>query len=180
MEDLSLHILDIAENSIGAGATVITISIIEDTRSGLLTVEIKDNGKGIPEELIEKVLDPFYTSRTTRKVGLGLPLFAQSAKETGGDISIRSHKDTGTVVRAHFKQGHIDMKPLGNIAETIVILITGNPDIDFFFSYRKNKKHFTFDTRQVKKELEGVPINSPLVLSPIRQYLIESIAVIKK
>ena len=104
MEDISLHILDIAENSIGADATLITISISEDTDKDLFTVEIEDNGRGIPEDMRSKVLDPFCTTRTTRKVGLGLPLLAQAARETGGDISVRPGSTSGTIVTADFQK----------------------------------------------------------------------------
>lgn len=175
MEDISLHILDIAENSIGAGATLIKISIIEDSKNDLLLVEIEDNGKGIHEELIKKVLDPFYTTRTTRKVGLGLSLLAQSAKEADGDMSIKSEKDAGTVVSAYFKHSHIDRKPLGNIADTMLVLITGNPDRDFLFTYRKDDFEYMLDTREIKRELDGIPVNVPAVLSAIRKDLQESL-----
>jgi anti-sigma regulatory factor (Ser/Thr protein kinase) len=180
MEDLSLHILDIAENSISAGATIVTISLIEDSNNELLTVEVEDNGKGIPDDLLKKVIDPFHTSRTTRKVGLGLPFLAQSAKETGGDISLESKKDSGTIVTARFRLNHIDMKPLGNIEETLVVLIAGNPVIDIVFSYTKNGKHFILDTRQLKLDLEGIPINSPPVISTVRNHIKESLKAFKQ
>lgn len=171
MEDISLHVLDIAENSIGADATLITISISEDTAKDLFSVEIEDNGRGIPEGMRSKVLDPFCTTRTTRKVGLGLPLLAQAARETGGDISVRPGSASGTIVTATFKKSHIDMKPLGNIAETLIVLIAGNPQIDFLFNYKKNGNTFSLDTRLIKKDLDGVPINSSPVLSFLRDYL---------
>jgi hypothetical protein len=171
MEDISLHILDVAENSICADATLVTISISEDTAKDLFSVEIEDNGRGIPEDMRSRVLDPFCTTRTTRKVGLGLPLLAQAARETGGDISVRPGSTCGTIVTATFKKSHIDMKPLGNIAETLVVLIAGNPQADFLFTYNKNNNSFSLDTRRVKEELEGVPINSSPVLSFLRDYL---------
>jgi len=175
MEDISLHILDIAENSVSAGATLIKITISVDTQKDLFSVEIEDDGRGIPEDIRSKVLDPFVTTRTTRKVGLGLPLLAQSARETGGDISVRRGNTTGTVVTASFKQDHIDMKPLGDIAETLVVLIAGNPNVDFLFTYNKNSNAFSLDTREIKKELEGVPVTSPAVLSFLRNYLSASL-----
>ena len=171
MEDISLHILDIAENSIGAGATLMTISISEDMAKDLFTVEIEDNGRGIPEDMRSNVLDPFCTTRTTRKVGLGLSLLAQAARETGGDISVRPASTSGTIVAATFRKSHIDMKPLGNISETLVVLIAGNPQIDFIFTYKKNGTAFSLDTRQIKNELDGVPINSSEVLSFLRDYI---------
>lgn len=175
MQDISLHILDIAENSIGAEATLIRISITEDTAKDLFSVEIEDNGRGIPVDIRSKVLDPFVTTRTTRKVGLGLPLLAQAARETGGDISVRAGDKAGTIVTATFKKSHIDMKPLGNITETLVVLIAGNPQTDFLFAYYKNSNTFSLDTRAIKKELDGVPITSPPVMSFLRNYMSESL-----
>ena len=171
MEDISLHILDIAENSISADATRITISISEDTAKDLFSVEIEDNGRGIPEDMRSKVLDPFCTTRTTRKVGLGLPLLAQAARETGGDISVRPGSIAGTIVAATFKKSHIDMKPLGNITETLIVLIAGNPQVDFLFTYNKDSNTFSLDTRRIKEKLDGVPINSSPVISFLRDYL---------
>jgi anti-sigma regulatory factor (Ser/Thr protein kinase) len=180
MEDISLHILDIAENSIAAGATLIRINITVDIRKDLLSVEIEDNGKGIPEELIENVLDPFYTTRKTRKVGLGLSLLAQSAREASGDMSIQSEEGTGTKVTARFQHSHIDRKPLGSMTDTSMVLIAGNPDVDFVFTYIKNKNNYVLDTRQMKSELDGVPINSSRVLSVIRNSLEENLRDINK
>ena len=171
MEDISLHILDVAENSVSAGATLIKITISEETAKDLFSVEIEDNGKGIPEDIRLKVLDPFVTTRTTRKVGLGLPLLAQAARDTGGDIAVKTVDPSGTIVTATFRQSHIDMKPLGNISETLVVLIAGNPQVDFLFTYTKNGHSFSLDTRRVKEELDGVPINSAPVLSFLREYV---------
>ena len=180
MEDISLHILDIAENSIGAGASLIKITISEETVEGLLFVTVEDNGKGIPEDIRAKVLDPFCTTRTTRKVGLGLPLLAQSARETGGDITVKAVNTSGTIVTATFKQRHIDMKPLGDIPETLIVLIAGNPHVDFLFSYNTDGNTFFLDTRQIKEKLDGVPITSSSVLSFLREYLSTSLRDIHK
>lgn len=171
MEDISLHILDVAENSVSAGATLIKITISVDTSKDLFSVEIEDNGKGIPEEIRLKVLDPFCTTRTTRKVGLGLPLLAQAARETGGDITVKAVDTSGTSVTATFKRSHIDLKPLGDIAETLVVLIAGNPQTAFLFTYKKNSNTFSLDTREIKKELDGVPITSAPVLSFLRDFI---------
>lgn len=171
MEDISLHILDIAENSVSAGATLIKITISVDIPKDLFCVEIEDNGKGIPEDIRLKVLDPFYTTRTTRKVGLGLPLLAQAARETGGDITVKAVNTSGTIVTATFKQSHIDMKPIGDIADSLVILTAGNPHVDFLFTYIRNGNSFSLDTRQIKEKLGGVPITSSPVLSFLREYI---------
>lgn len=175
MEDISLHILDIAENSISAGASLVKITISGDRAKGLFTVAVEDNGKGIPEDIRAKVLDPFCTTRTTRKVGLGLPLLAQSARETKGDITVKAVNPSGTIVTATFRQSHIDMKPLGDISETLIILIAGNPYVDFLFSYNKDGNTFSLDTRQIKEKLDGVPITSSPVLSFLREYLSASL-----
>jgi hypothetical protein len=175
MEDISLHILDIAENSVSASATLVRISIIEETTKDLFTVAIEDNGRGMTEEFVQKILDPFCTTRTTRNVGLGLSLLAQSARETGGDILVRSAVNKGTLVTADFKPSHIDMKPLGNIADTVMTLIAGNPQVDFHFSCTKEGKNYSLDTREIRSALEEVPINSSEVLSAIRSDLLEGL-----
>jgi anti-sigma regulatory factor (Ser/Thr protein kinase) len=175
VEDISLHILDIAENSVSAGATQITINLSEDNTHDVFTLIVEDDGGGVPDEIGAKVLDPFTTTRLTRKIGLGLPLLAQSARDTGGELTVESAKGSGTVVTATFRLTHIDMKPLGNVAETLVVLIAGNPHIDFLFTYAKKNNAFSFDTRMIKGELEGLPINSPPVLEFLRKYFTESI-----
>jgi hypothetical protein len=181
MEDISLHILDIAENSITAGATLIRIKLVDHRDENSFVVEIEDNGKGMTEDLMDKALDPFFTSRTTRSVGLGLSLLSQSARQTGGDIAIKSASGTGTIVSAQFRPAHIDMKPLGDITETLVVLIAGNPEIDFTFTYDydKGEQPFTFDTREIRTDLENIPINAPEVLSVLRRYLSASLNDIK-
>jgi anti-sigma regulatory factor (Ser/Thr protein kinase) len=175
MEDLSLHILDIAENSVNAGATFVKIRIEERDTEDLFTVEIEDNGRGMTEEFLKKVLDPFCTTRTTRNVGLGLSFLAQSARETGGDVSIRSAPDKGTTVTAVFHPRHIDMKPTGNIADTVTTLIAGSPRTDFLFSYTRDNRAYSLDTREIRGVLEDVPINSSEVLSAIRGDLVEAL-----
>jgi hypothetical protein len=175
MEDISLHVLDIAENSLASGATLITISIAEKTEEDSFIVSIEDNGTGMPEEFVKNVLDPFCTTRTTRKAGLGLSLLAQSARETGGDITVRSVTGKGTLVRAVFHPSHIDMKPNGNIPATIITLITGNPQVDFIFTCSKNNRAYTLDTKLLRQALEDVPINTMDVLSAIKNDLIEAL-----
>lgn len=168
MEDLSLHILDIAENCITAEASRIEIRIVEDTKENIMTLEITDNGKGMDKELLDNATDPFYTTRTTRKVGLGIPLLAQSARECSGDIIVKSAKGKGTSIKASFQLDHIDMKPLGDIAQTMTILIMSNPDIDFLYEHRKNDNSYTLDTAEMKKELGDIPVNSPEVIKIIK------------
>jgi signal transduction histidine kinase len=155
VEDLSLHILDIVENSIRAKASRIEIRVVEDTVKDLLTIEIKDNGQGIDEKTIKKVLDPFFTTRTTRKVGLGLPLLSQAARESGGDIEIESKVGRGTRVKATFGYSHIDRKPLGNMEVTLKTLITGNPEVDFIYEHKKDESEFRLDTREIRASIKS-------------------------
>ena len=169
MEDLSLHILDIVENSIAAGANRVEIRVIEDTRKDILSVEIRDNGKGMSEEVLENAVDPFYTTRTTRRVGLGLSLLSQSAKEAEGNMTIKSKEDEGTTIYAYFKHSHIDRKPIGNMAETLIVLIAGNPDIDFLYEHRLNNRAYSIDTKDIREELGDVPLSSPDVIEAIRK-----------
>ena len=148
MEDLSLHILDIAENSIAAAAKRIEIKINEDKDKDLLTIEIIDNGNGMDQETLNKALDPFFTTRTTRKVGLGLPLLAQAARESGGKIELSSEPRRGTTVKAIFRLSHPDCKPMGNINETIRTLVASHPEVDFIYEHQKDNSMYRFDTRQ--------------------------------
>lgn len=181
MEDLSLHILDISENSITAGASTIEITINEDTKQNTLLLEIKDNGKGLDRETQQKVLDPFYTTRETRRVGLGLSLLAQAAKEAEGDLTLQSQEGKGTTVTARFAHDHIDRKPLGNIAETLITLIIARGlEIDLVYRHRKNGAAFLFDTREIKEELQDVPINNPEVLHFLKQTITNGLKDLKK
>jgi hypothetical protein len=172
MEDLSLHILDIAENALAAGATLIQIRIIDDA-ADRLTVGIEDNGKGMAEEFARQALDPFCTTRTTRTVGLGLSLLEQAAVGTGGGVSVRSTPGQGTTVTAWFRPGHIDMKPLGNIADTIAALVAARPGIDVVYSYTRSGDMYRFDTRELRTALAGVPLNAAAVLEAIRGDILE-------
>ncbi len=172
MQDLSLHILDIVENSIDAGATKIEIMIDEDIEHNQLKIKIKDNGKGMDKETLKKVLDPFYTTKTVRRVGMGLSLFAQTIQEAEGKIVIKSKLKKGTSVSATLKYNHIDRKPMGNMIETIMALLaTKAHDIDFIYVHRKNKEEFILNTKEIKKELDGVMINEPEVLKFLRTQI---------
>jgi len=152
MEDLSLHILDIAENSISASAKRIEIRIDEDEAKDLLTIEIKDDGKGMDEQTLQKALDPFFTTRTTRKVGLGLSLLAQAARETDGNLVLDSRNGQGTTVKATFRFSHPDRKPMGDIDETLRTLVAGYPGIDFLYEHKRNDSIYRFDTRETDRK----------------------------
>lgn len=146
MEDLSLHILDIAENAIRAKAKKIIIKTVEDENKGRLTVYIKDDGEGMDKETVGKVLDPFFTTKDTKKVGLGLSLFAQSVQQTEGKLKIDSKPGKGTKITAIFNCRHPDMKPIGDILKTIATLITANPQVRFIYGYKKGDYHYHFDS----------------------------------
>lgn len=171
MQDLSLHILDIVENAIASEASHVAIRITEDPEANQMIVEIEDDGEGIPADLLDKVVDPFFTTRSTRKVGLGLSLLKQAVQQCEGDLQIHARKGRGTLVRADFRYDHIDRKPLGDMASTIVALIVGNPHMDFQYVHRKGDKTFCFDTVELKRELDDVPIDHPKVIQFIRDEI---------
>lgn len=175
MQDLSLHILDVAENGITAGADLIRIAVEEDTKADKLTITIEDNGRGMDPEFLAKVLDPFVTTRTTRKVGLGLSLFRQSAQDAGGDLQIVSTPGRGTKVIASMSHRHIDRKPMGDMAETVTTLIQGNPQVDVVYVHRKDGREFTLDTRELRSELEEIAMNNPEVIGLIQENLRSSL-----
>jgi signal transduction histidine kinase len=150
MEDFALHILDIAENSIAASAKRIEILIIEDTMNDLLSIEIRDDGKGMDAETRERALDPFFTTRTTRRVGLGIPLLAQAARESDGTIEIISEPGKGTTVKACFRHSHPDRKPLGDIAETVRTIMAGKAELELKYEHRIDGSVYRLDTRDLK------------------------------
>jgi len=160
MEDLSLHILDIVENSVAAEADKIEIRISEDKKKDLLSVEVIDNGIGMDKETLKKALDPFYTSKTVRRFGLGLPLLSEAAKAANGHLSITSKMGEGTKIKAEFQYSHIDRKPLGDIGQTIITLVIGNPEIDLIYVHKKNSQKYSLDTRKIKAQLKDRSINS--------------------
>ncbi len=169
MQDLSLHILDIAENATKAGATLIEIDVSENISKDLLQISITDNGRGMDAEMLEGATDPFVTTRTTRRVGLGLPLLEQAAKETGGNLLITSHPGKGTEVVATFQKSHIDRRPVGDMGATLTTLIMGNPDLDFIYFSNLDGEEIEVDTRSIRGELNGsVSINDPAVIRLIK------------
>lgn len=177
MKELSLNILDIVENSVKAGATLTEI-VLEETEDRL-TITIRDDGCGMTAETVQRVTDPFYTTRTTRRVGMGLPLFRLEAEMTGGSLTVQSRAqsefpdDHGTVVTAVFIKSHIDCMPLGDMVETMVTLVQGHPDTDFRMEHRFPEGEAGIDTRELRQVLEDVPLNSYEVLRWIEGYLRE-------
>jgi hypothetical protein len=180
MKELSLHILDIANNSVAADATLITIEVCEDIAANSLIIRIEDNGRGMSPELLSKVRDPFTTSRKTRKVGLGIPLFENAAKASGGGLDIKSTPGAGTCVTAWFKHDSIDRQPLGDIAATLITLITTNPDRDFIYRHITQDGKFELDTVKVKKILQGVPISSFEIAKWLENYIRDGISTIRR
>lgn len=171
MKDFSEHILDITQNSISAKATRIDIAITKSVKDNIHSLTITDNGVGMSDETVRKVIDPFYTSRTTRKVGLGIPLLKQNSELTGGGLSLSSQVDIGTTILATFINDSIDKIPDGDIAGSIILLIVTNPDINFIYTYKSDKGEYVFDTVEVAEILGDMPINQP----EVRKYLIEMI-----
>lgn len=171
MLELSLHILDVVENSTRAGAKTVYITIIEDTSGDILSLEIRDDGSGMSEDVLKKVMDPFFTTKTVRNVGLGVPMLAQAAERTEGKFIIKSKGGEGTRVTAEFKLSHVDRQPLGDIASTLVTLIAGNTGVDFIYRHQHNDDEYILDTRDVKREIDDVPINHAEVLSFIREHI---------
>lgn len=170
MRELSLHVLDIVQNSITAGATLVAIGVQEDTGSDSLVIRIEDNGRGMTSEQLQKVQDPFYTTRTTRKVGMGIPLFRMAAQMAGGDLEIASLPGEGTCVTASFGLSHIDRMPLGDMRDTMLTLIRLNPALDFVYTYDRDGAGWQLDTRELRTVLDEVPLDTPEVLEWIREY----------
>jgi hypothetical protein len=175
LKDISLHILDIVQNSTAAAATRIRTVICADRKNGMLEITIEDNGCGMDEELLTRVTDPFSTTRTTRKVGLGIPLFKASAEQAGGSFRITSQKGVGTVVKSSYQMDNIDRPPLGDVAGVITDLSAAYPAIDFELSLECGDWKFTFSSREVRQSLGEVPISEFRVVRWLREYIGEGI-----
>jgi len=175
LRELCLHILDIAANGVSAGADKVIVLIDENLKNDTLTIEITDNGKGMSPELVRQVTDPFVTSRTERKVGLGIPLLKFAAESCNGWFRIESELGKGTQVSVQFQHSHIDRMPLGNVEDTLLTLELGTPEVNWVFIVRKNEKEFYFDDADFKKELDGLSITEPDVIRFIREYFKEGI-----
>ena len=180
MRELSLNVMDIAQNSISAGASLITITVEEDAGLDELSISIGDNGRGMTPEQVEHVTDPFFTTRTTRSVGLGVPLFKMEAEMTGGRFSIESTVGVGTTTTAVFKPSSVDMIPLGDINGTVSMLVMMNPDLDLLYTRgfkpeEGERREFALDTRELRTVLgEDVPLNLPDVTQWVNEYLSEN------
>lgn len=176
MRELALHLLDIVENSVSAGADTIQIWVEEDHSADRLRMAVQDNGCGMDADMVARVIDPFVTSRTTRKVGLGIPLLKAAAEACGGGLTIQSNVGRGTRVAVEFQHSHIDRMPLGNLAATILTLVVGSPEVHWILRYTVDGETFDFDNQPIQEALDGVPLTDPDVLKYLRGMLEEGIA----
>jgi len=177
MKDLSMHIMDIVQNSVRGKAHLVQVAIVEKGED--LIIHVEDDGTGMDAETLAKVSDPFYTSRTTRKVGLGIPLIKQNAEQTDGKLDLTSELGKGTILRAIFGRYHIDRPPMGDIPGTVAQLISGNSELDFVFSYEKDGETYHLDSREVKEILGDVDIRLPKVANFLKQMIDENLKEIK-
>ena len=172
MKELALHLLDVAKNSTAAGAGRVSVTL-DETPDGWLTVAIVDDGRGMDPEFLAQVTDPFTTTRTTRKVGLGLPLYRMAAEQTGGSLDIQSEVGRGTAVTARFLRRHLDCPPLGDLAGTIALLIQGSPDMELTYRHTTPNGRLELSTAELREILGDVPLSEPEVFAWIQDYLTE-------
>jgi anti-sigma regulatory factor (Ser/Thr protein kinase) len=175
LKELALHVLDIVNNSVSANAKNITIEITENTTEDRLTIEISDDGSGMDADTVSRITDPFVTSRTTRRVGLGIPLLKAAAEACNGGFSIQSKLGVGTRVKVDFQLSHIDRMPMGDLAGTMLGLVTGCPEIHWKLDYRVDENEFHFDDEPLKRELGMESLSEPLVISYLRGLLKDGI-----
>ncbi len=175
MRDIASHILDIAGNSIRAKASLVKITVEEMMNDDLFNLSIEDNGEGMDKKTLQQAIDPFFTSRKTRKVGLGIPLLKQNAEAADGELQIYSEPGVGTSLKARFIHSHMDRVPLGDIPMVISLLVSGNVNVDFVYKHSYNGEEMVFDSRQVKNVLDGVEVNHPKVVKYIKQMVEENL-----
>jgi len=173
LEQLSDHLMDIAVNSVRAGAREVGISVMTDRSQNLLTIAVVDDGRGMDEEMARSVTDPFFSTKPGRKVGLGIPLLKGAAEMCDGQFALESKHGSGTEIRASFVLDHPDLPPLGNVKETLFLLCVSNPEVRFKLRYCQGSEEFMFDTKEVEDSLQGVPINHPEVVAFLKRYLTE-------
>lgn len=175
MRELSLHILDLVQNSLEAGASAIDLTVIEDIAADKLIIRVSDNGRGMNKAECANAIDPFVTSRHTRTVGLGLPLIDMYTKRCGGEIRIDSFPGIGTTVEAVFQHSHLDRPPLGNMVETIKVIVIGNPCIDFKYKHITGKQMFSLSTLEIVSVLGNISLSSPAVITWLDEYLTDNL-----
>jgi histidine kinase/DNA gyrase B/HSP90-like ATPase len=179
VKELSLHILDVAENGINAGADRVGITVEEARKKNRLQIIISDNGHGIPQGLLKNITDPFYTTRTTRRVGLGLSLFEAAARQCNGSMRVESIEGRGAKIFVEFGYDHIDRAPLGDMAGTLLSLIMGYPDVDFDYLHTVNRHRFEMKTTEIKNLFDGRSVSDPVVFRKIQQVLQEGLTRLK-
>ena len=175
MKDLSLHILDLLQNSTVVDSTLITLDIIDSVKDNIFKFCITDNGRGMSKEFLEKVTDPYSTTRTTRKVGLGLPLVKMNAENCNGGFEIESELGKGTKLTFWFEHNNIDRPPMGDLAGCFVLTIAQSEEIHFILTYKTDKDTFTFDTQEIKEALDGIPFNNNDVIKMLREMIEENL-----
>lgn len=175
MKEIALHILDIAENSVAAGAEAVEIAVEEDIEKDRVCIAIKDDGKGMDERVLNRVVDPFVTTRTTRVAGFGIPFLKAAAEECNGRLRITSTPGGGTRLEVEFQRSHIDRMPLGDLSGTMLTLVVGFQNVDWSFRYRVDGRDFAFDSAPIKQELGDVPLTEPSVLGYIRTTLLSGV-----
>jgi hypothetical protein len=178
MKDISFHILDVVQNSLHAGADKIVIEMIENTKEGTLKLTITDNGTGMDQGMLDQVTDPFFTSSTAKKVGLGLPLLKQNAEQTGGVFEVSSELNKGTVVTALFNIRNIDMIPEGDMAATMRTLIASDPLKDFIYRQEKDGEEFELDTAAMRAELGNIDLSRREVLEFITEFVSSNVSIL--
>lgn len=171
MRELALHVLDLVQNSLEAGADSVTVWINEDNRRDLLTIRVADNGRGMDAETCRRAADPFYTTRSTRRVGLGLPLLAMSTSRCGGRLLIDSAPGEGTTVDANWQLSHLDRPPLGDLVPTLKTLLVANRELDLRYTHQVDQRQFILSSRELRDILGGIPLTQPDVLIWLDDYL---------
>ena len=171
--------MDIIQNSVRAEASLVELKIKESLKDDLFSISIKDNGFGMSEEVLAKAIDPFFTTRTTRKVGLGLSLLKQNAEQTGGRMEMVSKEGEGTKLDAVFSHQHLDRPSLGDIAGTMVLLVGANPEMDFKYTHITDKGEYIFDTTEVKEVLDGMPVSDPNIMQYLKEMIKENLKTLK-
>ena len=178
MHELSLHILDIVENSTGAGADTVAVKVEEDSLHDVMRIRIEDNGRGMDAAMVSSITDPFVTTRTTRKVGLGLPLMDMTTRMCDGSLRIESAVGVGTIVDASWRLGHMDRPPLGNMAATLKTILVMNPDMHFRYCHTVGERSFTLDSGEIRTALGDLPLTQPEVLEWLDGYLKENLSIL--
>ncbi|MFP3895457.1 MAG: ATP-binding protein [Anaerolineales bacterium] len=180
MRELSLHILDLLQNALEAGASYVELEIVEDIAQNRLSISVEDNGRGMSKEALARIDDPFFTTRRSRRVGLGIPLLKAAARRCNGDVSVTSKMAVGTRVEAHFERDHIDRAPLGDMVSTLSGFILTSPAkgeaCDMRYTHRIDGRTFTFDTREIRETLGGVPLTHPRVRRWMEDFLQQGFA----